>query len=523
MQDFLVPPGMPPPAVDPRSVAGVAYSAARWQPADLAALATALTAGAPALDEIPDDALLEAWLATVDAFLDPDSGESRQFRGPLAALCTLSEPALAAALAAVLGGVRRPAAAAILARAAAAILARAAAMRSRPPATLSRQDVTPAPSPAGDLGEAGDLGAARSPVLVVLASNLPALAVQPLLPALALRRPVLLKSPSAEPLFAPAFLAALVRREPRLARGVAAATWAGGDAALEAPILAAAGTVLAYGGADALHDLSRRAAGTVVGYGPKTSLAAVDPAGCDLAAVAAGLARDVALFDQRGCLSVAAVYVQGDLEVAVSLGRHLEIALAELATLWPPGPTSPASQADLAALAAVQQARLSAELQGLRGPAGLDGAWSLPTVTRSEVGHPTVTRSDPGHPMVARTEGCSATAPRIDGREPASPLAAGTVLIEPDPAFRPSPGLRTVRIHPLADLDRLPEILAPWRDHLQGAALAGAAAWSLAPRLAALGISRFAAPGDLQSPDASWHNGGIDPLAALAGPILPAG
>ena len=62
-----------------------------------------------------------------------------------------------------------------------------------------------------------------APTWVILAGNLPALAVQPLLPALALRRPVLLKSPSAEPLFAPAFLEALTRREPRLAGAVAAA------------------------------------------------------------------------------------------------------------------------------------------------------------------------------------------------------------------------------------------------------------------------------------------------------------
>ena len=481
-----MPPGMPPPALDSRSVAGVAYGAARWQPTDLAALAAALAAGAPALAAIPDEDLLAAWSATVDAFLDPDSDESRRLRGPLAALCALSEPALAAGLAAVLGGVRRPAAA--------DILARVASMRSPPAAMWSRQDIAPAPRRAEDLGIAGYPGAARPPVFVVLASNLPALAVQPLLPALALRRPVLLKSPSAEPLFAPAFLAALVRREPRLAPGLAAATWPGGDAALEAPILAAAGTVLAYGGAEALRDLSRRAAGTVVvGYGPKTSVAAVDPAGCDLAALAAGLARDVALFDQRGCLSVAAVYVQGDVATAARLGRHLEIALADLAAIWPPAPPSPGGTAGLADLAAVQQARLAAELQGLRGPAGLDGARALP----------------PG--------------PRVENRNsselpisPAPPPAAGTVLIEPAPAFRPSPGLRTVRIHPLADLGRLPEILAPWRDRLQGAALAGAAAWRLAPRLAALGISRFAAPGELQSPDASWHNGGVDPLAALA-------
>jgi hypothetical protein len=36
-----------------------------------------------------------------------------------------------------------------------------------------------------------------------------------------------------------------------------------------------------------------------------------------------------------------------------------------------------------------------------------------------------------------------------------------------------------------------------------------------------LGLSRFAAPGELQSPDATWLNGGIDPLAALTSPSPP--
>src|SRR5690606_14157510 len=97
------------------------------------------------------------------------------------------------------------------------------------------------------------------------------------------------------------------------------------------------------------------------------------------------------------------------------------------------------------------------------------------------------------------------------------PVASGTILVDPDPAFRPSPGLRTVRIHPLEDLGRLPEILAPWKGKLQGAALAGEKAWALQPRLERLGFSRFAPPGELQSPDAAWHNGGIHPLAALRG------
>jgi len=432
LRDFQLSPGAPSPAITvaPGTPAMPAsYLVARWMPDRLAALAAALRRGGEALRELPDAALLDAWAATVEAFLDPRSPERRELAPPLAALCGLSAAGLDAGLAAVLGGVRRDPAAALLARAAALT------------------------------GAAG----APAPVLVVLASNLPALAVQPLLPALALRRPVLLKSPSSEPLFAPAFLAALTRREPRLAGAVAAATWPGGDAELEAPLLAAAGAIVAYGGSEALADLERRAAGKrFVGYGPKMSLAAIEMSAgtAPPEELAAGLARDVALFDQRGCLSVVAVYVAGGLDDAARLAACLEAALGDLAVRWPSGPAA------APALAAVQQLRLESELRGLP-PASL-------------------------------------------------PPAAGTVLLEPEPELRPSPGLRTVRVHPLSDLDRLPEILAPWRGRLQGAALAGPAAWRLAPRLVDLGISRCAAPGDLQSPDASWHNGGIDPLEALS-------
>ncbi len=379
-----------------------------------------LRAAEAGLRAISSRDLLAAWAETVEAFLDPASPERRSLDPELARSTRLSPEGLCAALEAVLGGVRRGPAAALLA-------------------------------------EAENLPSGGGPVVAILASNLPALAVQPLWPSLALRRPILLKSPSAEPLFVPAFLAALVRREPRLEPAVAAATWPGGDARLEAPILAGATTVIAYGDEPALADLRRRAPGKVVEYGPKTSLAVVT--GEDMGGIAEGLARDIALFDQRGCLSVAAVYTDGDAE---ALAVRLEAALAELARRWPPGPADPS------ALSAVQQARLESEMRGLRRP-------------------------------------------RL-------PILQGTVLVEPEPGFRPSPGLRTVRIHPLADLGRLPEVLAPWKGKLQGAALAGEDAWRFASALAGLGISRFAAPGKLQSPDVTWHNGGIHPLRSLALP-----
>lgn len=379
---------------------------------DAARLMEKLRAAEDTLRALPSGDLLAAWGETVEAFLDPGSPERTALDSDLARLCRLSPEGLSAALEAVLGGVRSGPAAALLA-------------------------------------EAEGMQPGGGPVLAVLASNLPGLAVQPLWPALALRRPILLKSPSAEPLFVPAFLSALVRREPRLEKAVAAASWPGGDARLEAPVLAGAATVIAYGDEPALADLERRAPGRVVGYGPKTSLAVVSEGG-----MAEGLARDVALFDQRGCLSVVAIYTTGDAE---ELARRLE---EELGKLWPPGPADPA------ALAAVQQARLEAEMRGLRRT-GL-------------------------------------------------PILSGTVLVDPDLSFRPSPGLRTVRVHPIQDLNCLPGILSPWRGKLQGAALAGEDAWRLAPALAGLGISRCTAPGDLQSPDVTWHNGGIHPLQALS-------
>lgn len=399
----------------------VPYLAAHWTPRSLEKLVAALREGEAALRAIPADDLLAAWGDTVATFLRPSSLERRALDPALSRLSGLSREGLKAGLEAVLGGVRREAAAALLAHA------------------------RPATESAG-------------PVLTILASNLPALAVQPLLPALLVRRPVLLKSPSAEPLFAPAFLAALARREPRLAGAVAAATWPGGDVELEKPVLAGVGTILAYGESETLEDLKRRAPGKVVGYGPQTSLAAIG-AEVDPREAAEGLARDVALFDQRGCLSIAAVYTAGD---APALAQRLSEALQDLRRRWPPGPPA------RTALAAVQHLSLEAEMRGL---------W------QSSLG-----------------------------------VREGTVIVDPDPRFRPSPGLRTVRVHPLADLAGLPAILEPWRGRLQGAALAGEAAWRLEPRLRELGISRCAPPGELQSPDATWHNGGIDPLAVLGRP-----
>jgi hypothetical protein len=67
----------------------------------------------------------------------------------------------------------------------------------------------------------------------------------------------------------------------------------------------------------------------------------------------------------------------------------------------------------------------------------------------------------------------------------------------------------------MTSLATLPEVLAEWAGQLQGVALAGNEAVALQSALEELGISRCTAPGDLQHPDAAWHNGGVHPFTAL--------
>ncbi len=413
--DFAVPTGCAPAAVthDPRG-----FAAARFSAAELDRVAARLEdRGAATLDGIPLERRLEVWCAAVEALLDPESDERQRLVRPLLATTRLSPEGLSEGLRLMLEGAGS---------AAAQRLARRAAGRRAP-----------------------------SLAAVSLAGNVPALAVQALLPAIVLGRPLLVKSASDEPLFAPALVDALVGREPALGEALAAVRFAGEDEPLGRAAFARAERIVAYGGAPAIGALAARLGGRLVAHGPKASVALVgapvDPVGAGRA-----LARDVALFDQRGCLSVHAVWVEGDPR-ALAEGLAWGLALEHLRL--PPGPI------EAGAAAAVQQ---------LRGVAELAGA-------------------------------------AVGGLE----IAQGTVLLERSPDFRPSPGLRTVRVHGVDDLDRVADRLAPWRGRLQGVAVVGEAAELAAARFLPLGVSRIAPAGRLQEAEADWANGGLDPLEAF--------
>ena len=292
------------------------------------------------------------------------------------------------------------------------------------------------------------------PALVahVLASNVPALA----LPAIALGclagAAVLVKSGRDDPLSAPAFQRALAAVDPALAATVVAAYWPGGDRAREDAAFGAADVVVATGGDATLAALAPRLGRRLVAHGPRWSAALVaDEAPGD----AERLALDVAFHDQRGCLSPHAVWVTGD---ARGFAERLRAALDAIGARLPPGPASAEARAAATLVAA--------EAEWTPGAAVLSAA------------------------------GC-------------------TVIYDQAPAFRPTAGRRTVRVHPLPDPRALPELLPPGRIECVG--VAGIDPAPLATALRARGVARVCPVGRMQRPPLSWPRGQHPPLGVLLG------
>jgi acyl-CoA reductase-like NAD-dependent aldehyde dehydrogenase len=245
-----------------------------------------------------------------------------------------------------------------------------------------------------------ELGPARPvrPWLVAhtLASNVPALAV----PAIALGclagAAVLVKSGHADRVSGPAFHRALEAEDVDLAATVVTTYWPGGDARAERALLGRADVVVATGRDATVAGIARRLDGRVIAHGERTSVAVVAGGALDDAAIVHGIATDVALHDQRGCLSPAAVYVERDVQ---AFAGRLAAALDAVGDTLPPGPLEPEQRA----------------------------------------AHRTA---------VSEAEWLGATVLGGDG---------GTVLVGADSRLRPSPGRRTVWVQPLSPLaDVLP-------------------------------------------------------------------
>jgi acyl-CoA reductase-like NAD-dependent aldehyde dehydrogenase len=166
-------------------------------------------------------------------------------------------------------------------------------------------------------------------VLVVLPGNVIGPAIQSAFCAAIAGARVTLKASSAERHLGALVAAQFEALGPPLAGCVRAEHWSGGDLEAEADALTDVDRVIAFGGDATIEQIRSRAEARcvdVVGYGESYSIGYVAPES-DIASAAQRAARDVCLFDQRGCMSPQTIYVAGDRGRAVLFARALASAI----------------------------------------------------------------------------------------------------------------------------------------------------------------------------------------------------
>jgi hypothetical protein len=324
--------------------------------------------------------------------------------------------------------------------------------------------------------EIGELTAPRGfdRTHVLLAGSIPMPTILSLLAPLVLHSPVLAKTASRDPLTAHVFRESLAERDPELAAALEVVSFPSEDPECRAAFLDTS-CVVATGSDETVAEIAKAVAPAtrLVTYGHRLSIAVLGPSALAqpaLPEIARGLALDVALWDQLGCLSPVAVYCQGAAPNASAEGLAETLADALAAALDEIEARLPRGELPLAAAAAARAERDGAEM---RRAAGADVS----------------IRSD--------------EALRF------------SVVREADAEWRPSPLHRFVRVHPVRDRDELPAALAPVARHLAAVALAGFddEQAGLAADLERIGASRICRPGELQTPPIGWHHD--------AEPLLP--
>jgi len=159
---------------------------------------------------------------------------------------------------------------------------------------------------------------------------------------------LMLKSSSRELQLADILAAQFEQLGPPVAGTLRPMRWSGGDEDFEAKVFPLAQRIVVFGDDATIEDVKRRAPeGSVKGYGSAFSIGFV-PSGSDIGAATQAAAFDVALFDQRGCLSPQTIYVEGSDAQAILFGHGLSISLCKLS---PSLPRAHAGEAEIAAVA----------------------------------------------------------------------------------------------------------------------------------------------------------------------------
>ena len=319
----------------------------------------------------------------------------------------------------------------------------------------------------------GHLRRAHGPewMLQIYAGNVPMLPVWPIVSSLVLKAALLAKTSAREPIFAPLLARTISEVDEKLGACLAVVWWKGGTGGLDRTVLGVAPAVLAFGGEEAMGSVGRQTmpGASVVLHGPKVSVGYIERRALTfggIRALAARAAYDASLYDQEGCLSPHAFYVERRGQIspegfAEALASALEKASQDL-------PASPPADEEAAR---VQLARAQARFESA----------GIATVTR-----------------VLESPGST----------------AWTVIVDDRARFEPGPTRRTVRVHAVDGPEEVARALAPVAGAIEALGLEarGPERVRLAARFADLGIPRIAPIGALQSPAPWGTHGGVPRL-----------
>ncbi len=307
--------------------------------------------------------------------------------------------------------------------------------------------------------------------LNVFAGNVPGVAVTALVRCLLVKSAAIGKTAADDPVLPVLFARALERVDARLAACLAVTYWPGGTGEAEDRALAESDTIVVYGGAEAVASVRARAPASarVLEHGPRMSLGFIarETLGADRArSVARAVALAAATFDQHGCVSLHAAFVERG------------------------GETSPAAFARL----------VFEELQALE--AGLPRGRLLPDEAAAL------------HAERARAEfGVLVAGGFVLG----VPGVGATVVHAETPDATPSCLDRLVRVSAVDDLAEGVDAVRHLRSLLQTAGLAAPAErrTGLADALARAGFTRVTSFEAMPWPPAHWHHDGASPLREL--------
>ena len=269
------------------------------------------------------------------------------------------------------------------------------------------------------------------------------------------------------------FAHSLYSAQPKLGACLELAEWKGGNRELEEALFAEANCVTATGSDESLAEIRNRLPATVrfVGYGHKLSLAyitreSLEKRGAEK--IASAIAEDVTAWNQLGCLSPHAVYVETDAE--------------------------PDSHAVAAAIANQLEAREQID------PRGAVSAEIAAAISTRRMFYEVRAASDPDTQIWS-----------------SAGSTAWTVVHENSHPFQTSCLNRFLFVKPVANFNDFLTSVEPLQGKISTVGLAApmARVQQIAPQLSNAGVTRVCRVGSMQNPPLTWRHDGRPSLAEL--------